>query len=154
MNGALRTTAVVILVGVTAVATMGAATPKWAGEAGLDVWGLSSLRTDLLRSAELDEERDAARASTEVRGQLVEELIAGRLSLAEVAEYILQLNRDRTGWLVALRLAYPTAVDDRERAARSVLAAVEMDTIGDPSRQSETNKRLRAELMALAGQTH
>jgi hypothetical protein len=105
-----------------------AANPSWPASLGLDVWNLPALQEQI--TDEAGKARDLDRKETEVlrrmelKDRLVADLIAGRATLAEVTPQFLDLNRDRPGYVTAIRITYPGRTDE-ERTARTVLQYAE-----------------------------
>jgi hypothetical protein len=97
------------------------------------------------RSAELDVEIHLYRACGAQQHQLVSEVVAGRMGLAEAADDVLEVSRARPGWLHGLARTFPDDPDDRVRVARVLLACVKEQAVDDPDRGGEAVGRVTAE---------
>lgn len=99
----------------------------WCADAGADVWNLPALEAQLAETAARRKQLDDADGIVEhrlaVKEALIDELIVGRQSLADVAEQFRQMNQDRPESLAILTRNYQTD-DLREVAVRNVLAYV------------------------------
>lgn len=143
--------AVIALIAPAAVAF--AAHPELVSRFGLDVWNVPDLRAQVEESAQrglaLDAAHDDVRSRIDLKETLVEELIGGRICLAEVAFQFMVLNEGHPEYMAAIRRTYRTGTD-LQRTARNVvdytLPRLEGET---PSRQAEVTARLNAELADL-----
>jgi hypothetical protein len=97
----------------------------WATSMGLDVLSGSTSRDEL--STGTEEGRDLDAASAEVRRRidtkdaLIQNLIAGRATLAAVTAQFLALDENRPSYMAVLRNNQPGATDE-EKMARNVIS--------------------------------
>jgi hypothetical protein len=129
-----------------------AAAPRWAARAGLDVWNLPELNA---RLREIDEETARTRSDGErllrqidAAGHLTARLAEGSLTLAEAADELEPLLRDRPGFetVCAVQDGAPTF---RHGVARYAIRKALAHLAGDPTRRAATAGRLEAEYAAL-----
>jgi hypothetical protein len=100
------------------------------------------------RAAKLRAQEGLAAARLQQRQQIINEVIAGRLSLTHAASRFLRLNKSTPECMTALRSYYP-GMPDEQRVCEQVIYAVRLvlEDRGEPS--DEMEKRLRAELRDL-----
>lgn len=127
----------------------------WAREVGLDFWNIGAAHAQL-RAAEKEGVRvEAFRERTarqiEIGDQVTAELIEGQVSLAEAAQTLEVVNRDRPGWQEGLGQLHPEAADMRELTACYALDRVHLALRNTPSRLPEVSARLDAEYRVLTG---
>jgi hypothetical protein len=147
---------VAVLAGITAALGLAhAVAPEWSHAAGLDVWNVSEAeadhRAEVDRHAALDDRHADLRVKVGLARCLTEQLIDGRVSLADAAAEVLRANRSRPEFLFVLRQEYPDAATDRELAARYLLAKVADYFHDEPSRRAEATGRLEVEYQAMRG---
>lgn len=115
------------LYALVAVAFVGVLTihPTWAKSLGADVWNMPALKEQLRESqndiARLDAEDQGVRQRIAVKESLVQDLLAGRATLAEVTEQFTALDASRPEYMDILRANHPAA-SDREVMARNVIS--------------------------------
>jgi hypothetical protein len=123
-------------VALVVVAAAVVANPAWSASLGIDVWNLPALQDQIAGEAAKSREFDRRDADVfrriELKERLVADLIAGRVTLAEVTPQFLELNRDRPGYMLAIRASYPGRTDE-ERTARTVLQYAERQLAQFPS---------------------
>ena len=139
---------VIVLVG-TAIAR-----PAWAMSAGLDVWNMPALREEVAASVELGRELEAEDSQIfrhiEVKEQLIRELIAGRIALADATTQFVLLDHDYPEYMIVIRQTLPGATDF-EKMARNVLVFAEARLENEPAlRRVVILARLDAELRVLS----
>lgn len=128
--------------------------PGWCRAAGLDVWNYRQAEADYRRHADrADELCDYGRrlkAQLAVSDRLIDDLAGGRLSVAEAADELAEVNRDRGGFEDGLKLAYPGVPGHRLRVARHAIEKARHRLPGDGREQAR--ERLEAEYLALSGE--
>lgn len=102
-------------------------------------------------NADLDARRLAIHRRAAAKDELITALIAGRLTLAQVAAEFLRLNAEDEGVVFAVRQLYPGATDE-EKSARNVLRFVSLHPIptSDRDRALVRLEREFAETFGLA----
>lgn len=133
--------------------TLFAADPHWVTAAGLDVWNAPALQREyeegVERSRGLDADGDKILCRIEVKEALVQQLIDGRITLAEVSARFLAMNRTYADQMQTLRHAYPD-ITDAERSARNVVTFVQARMNGlPPARKAEVALRVAGEFHGL-----
>jgi len=132
---------------VAATALLGV-NPSWAKSAGVDVWNLPTLEQELREGNKTSRELTIVDSEIQqrivVKEMKIGELIAGRLSLAEVTDEFLAMNRDQPGYMVSIRVQY-TGRTDREKVARNVIHYVH-SRVDDDVEESALLSHLDAEL--------
>lgn len=146
---------VAVLAGISAaLLTAHAVAPEWSRDAGLDVWNAPRLeaehRESKDRRAELEVVHEQLRQRVAIADSLCARLIGGRVRLADAADEVVRLNRDRDGFYCVLRLEHPFATTERELAARYLLAKVTDRLADDPSLRTEATRRLEAEYRTIS----
>lgn len=125
-RAAVRRCLAVACVGV-AFATLAVANPSWAKTAGLDVWNVNEAQRELADATRAQEQLAADDIAVlnriTAKEALVDEVIAGRLALADAAAQFLALSADSATYLTYVREAHPTGTDE-ERVARNVIEYV------------------------------
>jgi hypothetical protein len=132
-----------------------AARPAWAASAGLDVWNLPDLDRQTADATEESRDLDArdaeVRERIDLKERLVENLVAGRTTLAEVAAQFVALNESRPEYARLIRETYPGATEE-EKVARHVVENALLRLAGRPAAErAEVAARLDGELRRLAG---
>lgn len=150
-RAAVRRCLAVAFVGV-AFATLAVANPSWAKTAGIDVWNMTEAERELA-NANLAREQLTAEDVTilnriTAKEALVDEVIAGRLPLADAAAQFLALSADSATYLAYVRQSYPTGTDE-VRVARNVIEYVTQRVETTPG-GNELLCRLAAELDVMA----
>jgi hypothetical protein len=97
--------------------------------------------------AEPDQALAAILARIAVKQALIDHLIAGRATLADVSARFLELNRPRPAYMAGIRRNHP-GQSDEESQARNVIACA-LVQIESPAEQSRLQSRLEAEFAAL-----
>lgn len=80
-------------------------------------------------TAELEGMSRELRQRIEVKNRLVDELLAGRTTLAEVTTQFLAMNQTRKEYMVTVRMHYSGATD-AEKTARNVIGFASTDIAG------------------------
>ncbi len=115
---------------VTAVAALATLTilachPTLAKSIGADVWNVPALNDQLRESTgaseRLDIEDDEIKRRIDLKETIIEELLAGRITLAEATAKFTELNATRPKYMEAIRASFPGATD-QEKAARNVIS--------------------------------
>jgi hypothetical protein len=100
------------------------AKPAWANSVGLDVWNLPQLHHQIEVEQERDVELNLVRSDVlqriDAKERLMDQLLAGKLTLGEVAEQFMALDRDNDLFLELFRRTYPGETDE-ERIAYNVI---------------------------------
>jgi hypothetical protein len=113
-----------------------------------DVWPVGDLDGGIVRNlryhAELDARSAVVRRRIAAKKALVEELIAGRVGLAEVAAYFRALNADQPVYAAVILAHWPGDSDD-EKYCRNVICHVESALVRD-ARRGPVVRRLTDEL--------
>lgn len=126
--------------------------PGWLTAAGLDVWSAPGLRqqvtANLREQARLDAEIADVQSQILGKERLVEELIAGRISLTDATDQFEAMLATQPRTANGLRLLYPDAVTDRERVARHVVDYTRSRLI-DPAERDRLGARMTSELSLL-----
>ena len=130
-----------------AVVAVLAVHPSLAQTIGADVWNVPALkeqaRASEVEEDRLDDEDSEVMRRIAVKEAIVNDLIAGRTTLADATARFVALNAARPQYLHALREAYPGTTDD-EMFARNVISfAVARVPV---SQRSELSSRLEGEL--------
>lgn len=128
--------------------------PKWTQAAGLDVWKLPELQGQLEAAAKsdvvLNAEFQENRTRMAVKRQLIDELLAERASLREIAAQFLIVNRSNESCMFAIRASYKGATDE-EKTARNVISHAVLTASGSFTERAEVIARLSLELRELTG---
>jgi hypothetical protein len=144
--GAILAATLIVLPLVLAAAL--AVAPGWAERAGLDWWHLPALERDRRAAAdrvqELDAEREATARRMALKEAVVAELVAGRVSLAEVTALFAAMDRDRPGYADGLRASFPDC-PEREVVLRNTIGYA-LTRVTDPTERERLAARLEAEL--------
>ena len=124
------------------------ANPTWAKTAGLDVWNIQSAERELAVATRTQQRLAADGVAVlnriTVKETLIDEVIAGRTTLADAAAQFLALGSDSPVYLAYLRNVYPNGTDD-ERAALNVIDYA-TQRVEDPAERDAIACRLLAEL--------
>jgi hypothetical protein len=126
--------------------------PGWLTAAGLDVWNAASLHRQV--AANLREEARITAEIADVQNQIlvkervVEELVAGRMTLAEATDQFEAMVTLQPRTAKGLRMMYPDAATDRERVARHVVD-YSRSRLTDPDERERLGARMSAELTTL-----
>jgi hypothetical protein len=131
--------------------------PSWAAHLGLDVWNLPELERRLAASERLGQElKEKDRIIMDrvtAKDEVIRELMAGRLTLAEAAGHFRRLNdepRECRG--PGVDCCFPGQTET-ERYYRQVLLWVEIETRHcEPSQAEEVMCRLEADFAAFLEQ--
>ena len=92
---------------------------------------------------------EAINARIQIKDMLIEELVAGRTSLVEVASRFRVLNQDVKECEIVMKARYP-GVPEEERAARNVIDFVRVRDMS-PCDKAEVLHRLQSEFEATYG---
>jgi hypothetical protein len=135
----------VVLVGAPAVA------PGWAERAGLDWWHLPALERERKATADrdrgMDAERDLLARRMALKDAAVADLIAGRVSLAEVLDLFAEMDRGRPAHLPS-RYSHHQGLSDHESQFRNVVEYA-LNRVTDPAEGEALRRRLAGELSGL-----
>jgi len=133
------------------VGAASALSPGWVRSAGLDVWNMPRLERTVDEAVEqgrqLEDEDAEVRHRIRAKETLVEGLIAGRSTLAEVTSQFTALNQPYPEYMRMILVTYPGATDE-EKAARNVIAYT-LPRVRDTSRRCAVAGRLEAELQSM-----
>jgi hypothetical protein len=140
-------------------AALSSSLPHWAAQMGIDLWGAEEserwLRREQDRSDELAERLSLILSRVEMKEQIANELVEGRMTLVEAARAFLPVQK-RAEELGARSPDMLIDLPDEERICRMLIACVENRAPLEHSRESEIVTRLRSELeeYLLAGPLH
>ena len=120
---------------------------------GFDAWSTSEAREQNQQAIELERKLDASatelRQRYEAKRALINDLVAGRTTLAEATAQFTILNRDRPECVEAIRRNCPGGTDE-EKMARNVLGFVDAALSVEPAATRRVVRaRLEAELAAM-----
>lgn len=126
--------------------------PGWLTAAGLDFWAAPALHRQVAAN-EVESDRLTGRINDVhdqilAKERLTVELLAGRITLAEAAEQFEPMIAAQPRIAVGLRVKYPDATTDRERAARHVIEYARL-RVADPADRDKLAVRMSAELETL-----
>jgi hypothetical protein len=125
--------------------------PAWLAPLGLDFGTAPSSARALRREGERAGKLDAAIVATQDRslagGQIIRELLDGRLTLPAAARRLGALHADDAAFLFVVRVHEPGTTDD-ERLCRHLISIVGADLADEPARARAIRSRLEAELQA------
>lgn len=130
-----------------------AAAPEWMRETGLDVWNRADVQVE--EAAEQLRHEQITQTHNELNRQIAASeataaaLIEGYVSLADAAEELARINRDRVGFEYTLASLYPGAPTFRARVARYVIDRVHKRLAHDPTREATVLARLECEYAAM-----
>jgi hypothetical protein len=152
MNIYVRILSCIALLG-TALLALSHYRPAWASRYGLDWWSLPEMH-EQIRSGEqalLDKQADceAVEARIAVKAEVIDALVAGRLTLAEAAARFRKLNASAGAPPTAVKGAFPGATEE-ERLCRQVISWT--TCVGSYESAHQTRERLEAELGRLLAQ--
>jgi hypothetical protein len=124
----------------------------WYTDLGLDVWNLGELERirirEKQREAELIRQDEAALRRLEAKGAVVQDLLAGRMTLFEAVAWFKDVN-DTYPEVPGDHGTYFSADSEEENLCRQVLAWVEAEVNRlPPGRRTALTNRLRGELWA------
>lgn len=126
--------------------------PGWLTAAGLDVWSAPALHRQVAanetESARLTGRINDVHDQILAKERLTAELLAGRITLAEAAEQFEPMIAAQPRIAADLRVKYPDATTDRERAARHVIEYARL-RVTDAADRDALAVRMSAELEAL-----
>lgn len=154
----MRPMTILTVAGLLAISAFGLATwatdPAWARAAGLDVWNASALEEELraihAERQRLDDQEAMLLHILDLTEQIIQETAAQRRSLADAAEVLLRINRDRPGFASVLDLHFQGPTPSA-RVAHYVLFKIEVDRRRTPAEKEPLLQRLRAEYTATFG---
>ncbi len=99
--------------------------PTLARSVGADVWNVAELQSQLQESTEargqLDAQGDVILRRIAVKEALIDDLLTGRTTLAEVTAKFTELNAPRAEYRTVIRATY-SGTTDQEKAARNVIS--------------------------------
>jgi hypothetical protein len=126
------------------------------GTLGFDVWNTLEAREQTKEATATEQVLEASAAELrqrhEAKSALIDDLIAGRVTLAEVAEQFMILNRGRPACMEVIRRTCSGATDE-EKMARNVIRFAEASFQDDPN-AAAVRTRLEAELAAMFDPHH
>jgi hypothetical protein len=126
--------------------------PRWVNSLGLDVWNLPSLREDLRvtqqEGAVVDQRRQQIRHEIELADYITDELIHGRLTLAQATDRLEPMLRNRDGFECAWKQSYRMP-SFRHGVAWYAIRRVEYRLRDDPARQVKITAQLEKEFTAI-----
>ena len=98
---------------------------SWAESIGADFWNVPALTEQIRESTSANErlaaEQEEIRERIALKEAFIEELLAGRTTLAEVTEKFMTLNSSRPHYMDAIRDHFPGDTD-QEKMARNVIS--------------------------------
>ena len=119
-----RLTVAIVVVAIVVPVAAALTDHSWATSVGLDVLNVPALNDESASETEkmrdLDTESAEIRRRIEVKDAMIQNLIAGRTTLAEVAAQFLALDENRPTYMNVLRSNNPGATDE-EKMARHVI---------------------------------
>jgi hypothetical protein len=125
--------------------------PEWPADAGLDLWNMPSLRSEIEQRQQRYDELDAQLRATEQRmackNEVALDLIDGRITLREAIAAFRSANTNNRYFIPVMRYRYPNASED-ELHARNVLDTIVGLLDRDPRRE-EILAHLYADLEAI-----
>lgn len=126
----------------------------WATDMGLDVWNLPQLKESAqeaeTRMAELDEACGVVQQRLDVKDQLISDLIAERITLAQAVEAFREVNAENPRILELLKDRYNEA-DEQRVLVRNILEYARSKVMRGSSYSRETLTRLYREATELLG---
>lgn len=127
--------------------------PTWVQSVGADVWNLpsdeASIRENARANDRITQQNDETLRRIAIKESIVEELLAGRLTLAEATDQFVEMNAARPECLNRIRAEYPGS-GDREKTARNVISFAIVHT--KPAERAGVQLRLERELQRMLGQ--
>jgi hypothetical protein len=140
------------LVALAAMIVTAELAPEWSRAAGLDVWNAGAAEADRRdeegRKKELDADvRDGYQRVLSTQ-HVVDELIAGDITLAVAVAQLEEVNRERGALESGMRHFYPDC-PPRVAFARMAVAHVQIRLEADPDRLAAVMARLDPELRAI-----
>jgi hypothetical protein len=120
---------------------------------GIDAWSTMEAREQTREATEVERVLDTncteLRQRYEAKTAMIDDLIAGRTTLAEVTAQFMLMNRDRPACMAVIRSTWPGATDE-EMMARNVIGFVDTSLQGDTETdRAEVRSRLDAQLTAM-----
>jgi hypothetical protein len=108
--------------------------PDWSSSAGLDVWELHTLHKKMEverdNDLELRAKLDDVQSRIATKGQLIENLLQGQMTLKHVISEFLALNENGPA-MISIRAAFVGKTDE-EKMARNVIAFADMYAVRSP----------------------
>lgn len=127
------------------------AVPESVRHVYLDAWNFSdngnAREREAAERARLEMLDASVRRRTELKGEIVQDVIDERLSLREAAERFAALNAAYPSIAATTREQFPAATDE-ESAALQVICHVENHLLADPAARASVKRRLRLEFGA------
>jgi hypothetical protein len=124
--------------------------PRWASSVGADVWSASAYQERIRTSDELhgrlERENQETLRRMAVKESIVEELLAGRVTLAEATDQFAEINESLPHSMDRIRATCP-GQSDREKLARNVIAFARARAPGHE--WDAVERRLEAELQQM-----
>lgn len=131
--------------------------PTWAQSVGLDVWNAPALNQQAQTAAvevdRLETEDGEVLRRIAIKESIINELLAGRTTLADATDQFVALNEARPDYIETIRNSFP-GTTDREKFARNVIAFAIPRV--PPDERAALSSRLEVELqqMLAAGATN
>jgi hypothetical protein len=139
----------------TAIVLAHVVAPDWTKAAGLDLWEVPALRNQTANYAkhcsELNEEIEESRNRVAIKEHLIELLVSGEMSLKDVTDEFLELNRGHNNYMIMIRRTFNGSTD-REKIARNVLAFTSQRERGSLFQRMAVMARLMNEFEELKNQ--
>jgi hypothetical protein len=136
------------VVGILAVVVPG---PVEAGAVVADLWNWHEIQDitahDIEHTRQLEVEDETIQKRIDIKEALINDLIAGRATLADVCSEFHRLNEAREVYMYTLRRSYPDA-SDTEIIARNVINFT-TDRIADPARRATMLAQLEREMVQM-----
>jgi len=143
--------AVALMLSLAPLAGLTYAYPEWPGDAGLDLWNLPTLRSEIeLRQRQHDDLEAKLQATGRrmaTKNEIVRDLIDGRLTLREAIVGFRAANADNPRFVPVMRFRFPDASED-ELQARNVVDTAAGLLEHDP-RRAVVLARLHDDLQAM-----
>ena len=147
----IRLAAFFLIVPVTALV----AQSEWGASLVIDMFQTQSLQEELKQDDELRANLEVVNTEIQrriaIKEALIIELIAGRTTLAKVADQFLVMNQSRPEYMTIIRSSCP-GNSDFEKSAHNVIGYANGELSRLPeAQQAEVRARLQAELESLSG---
>lgn len=127
--------------------------PEWTQAAGLDLWHVPELRSQLeaenTKKQEIDADLEESRNRIVLKQQIIDELVAGTATLKEATAQFLELNQGHEASMLAIRKAYKGASDE-EKTARNVITYAAWRLNGSFVQRVQLLARLTRELRQMS----
>jgi len=125
------------------------ATSEWGTSIVFTACEPQTLHDDYRKELELAKQLEASDEEVlrriEVQEMLVRQLIAGRVSLAEVTNQLLMMHQNHPACMAAIRAEFPGNSDEEKFARKVIGCAVIEVSLSNPDRKAEVLARLESE---------